>query len=288
MDRATYDLIDAVNFSSLKHIDDCPAMYWHWQQNVEKDKDAYRLGRAFHCSVLEPQEFDTRFAVWTGGDKRKKRELWEEFQETNCRKDILTATEAEQARRMGQAARANSRIGELLRGGKSEHAILWTHKGRVEVAMKGMLDHVNEEAWVNDGTGAILDLKSTLHPDPDGFGRDCFKFKWYVQAALYVDGYEAATGKRLAYYLGAVGKVAPFLTQAYRVTDADLLLGRECYERWLDTYVTWRDAGNWPAYSLTGGERDLQMPRWAYDEDETDAGGMGVTFTKEAANGDEF
>jgi len=262
MDRDTYDLIEAQNFSALKHLDDCPAMYWHWQQNHENDKDARRLGRAFHCSVLEPQEFDKRFAVWQGGDKRKKRELWEEFQEIHRDKDILTAQEAEQARKMGQAARVNRVIGPMLRCGKSEHAILWTHHGRVSVDLKGMIDHVNDEV------GAILDLKSTVNPSPRAFGAQAFKYKWHVQAAMYVDGYKASTGRELPCYLGAVGKSPPYLVQAYRVSDVDLHLGRELYERWLDTYVACRDAELWPAYSPT--ELALELPNWAYDENDVE------------------
>jgi hypothetical protein len=275
MDRDTYDRIDALNFSRLKAMEDCPAVFWHGMQNVEKDKDAFRLGRAFHTATLEPDEWDARFAVWTGGNKTKARAKWEEFQENHSNHDILTPAEADQARKMAQSVRQNRVLGPMVRGGESELAVTWRHEGRVTADLKGMLDHVTL------AKDAILDLKSTLHPDPRRFGSDAFRYLYFVQAAMYVDGYAATHGGvMLPYYIGAVGKPAPHVAQAYQVTDAQLQMGRETYERWLDLYVGCKAAGHFGGYAV--GALELELPAWAMDEDETDVADDFHVPTKEA------
>ena len=60
-----YDKIDALNWSTLKHMDVTPAYARHLYDHPEEqaDKPAYISGRVVHCVVLEPDTFDARYIV---------------------------------------------------------------------------------------------------------------------------------------------------------------------------------------------------------------------------------
>ena len=58
-----YLAIQAVNWSSLKHMHESPHAYNYWQQHPRGDTPAYLKGRAVHCAVLEPDDFEDRFKV---------------------------------------------------------------------------------------------------------------------------------------------------------------------------------------------------------------------------------
>ena len=56
----------ALGASGLKMFLRSPAHYWAAYRDPERarpDKLAWRIGRAWHCAVFEPDEFDGRYAV---------------------------------------------------------------------------------------------------------------------------------------------------------------------------------------------------------------------------------
>ena len=88
----------------------------------------------------------------------------------------------------------------------------------------------------------------------------------YVQAAMYVDGVEAVTGKRLPYLVLAVENTAPFVSQVYAVPDALLERGRREYRDWLGALAACREHKVWPGYAT--GPVELVLPKWAKDPTE--------------------
>jgi exodeoxyribonuclease VIII len=59
----TYADIEAVNWSSLKHMSVSPLHYQHRLKNPQPSSAAMRMGTAIHCALLEPERFRDTYLV---------------------------------------------------------------------------------------------------------------------------------------------------------------------------------------------------------------------------------
>lgn len=274
MSRSEYDALDRVNWSSLKRIGDSPAHYRHaMTYRDDGDTDAMCLGRCVHLGVFEPERFRSSVARWDG--KVRNGSAWKTFESENAGREILTRGQWERCVALIEAVRGSD-AKKYLEGGKAEASLLWTHTTKAigdfpaeSVQCKGRVDFISS-------AGVMVDLKTTPDASPEAFGRTAWKMEYHAQAAFYVDGYEAITGKRLPYVLVAVEKDAPYVSQSYRVTDEQLELGRERYLALLSLLGFCRRESRWGGYS--DGETDLVFPRWATPNDEDDVGGLDLVF----------
>lgn len=271
MSREAYDLIDALNFSSLKHLLQSPAHFRHAQLHPQKDSDAKKLGRCIHLAALEPEQFKRACVVWDGGTRRGKE--WDAFKKKHAGREILKPDELEHVVAVAAAVRADATAARYLAGGQSEASLLWLDK-RLGLECKARVDFIAN-------CGALVDLKTTRDASQEGFGRECWRYHYQTQAAWYSDGYFAATGKRLPYFLVAVEVEAPHVVQVYRIPDGVLELGREEYQGLLDTLVACRASNSWGGYAP--GEQLLSLPRWAAPVDELAE--MGLVLPGAAAEG---
>lgn len=271
-----YNLLNRVNFSSLKWMGKSPAMYRHkLLEKAPKDTDQRKLGRATHLATLEPERFRSDCVVWTEG--RRAGNVWKAFKEANVGRELLREKEHDHCLAIQRAVRADATAAKYLAGGRGEVSMFWTHKVQAigglsgyEMKCKGRIDFEAE-------LPAIVDLKTTRDASPEGFSREAWNYRYHTQAAYYVDGYEAITSNRLPYIIVAVESAAPYVVQVYRVPDAILDLGREEYRDLLDRLNFCLSNSKWPGYA--DGELELTLPRWAAptgaDEDIT---GLDLDF----------
>lgn len=76
MTNDAYHSTDAIGSSGLKLMRQSPLHYWAAYRDpnrAQKDKKAWRIGRAWHCAVFEPADFDTRYATDHGEHASTKR-----------------------------------------------------------------------------------------------------------------------------------------------------------------------------------------------------------------------
>lgn len=263
--REAYDAIDAVNWSTLKHLGKSPAHYLHALTNRGADTDARKRGRVTHLAVFEPERFVTDCIVYPDVRNGKK---WDAFKAQHAGKEILTPRMFEAATTIADAARNHPIAAKYLAGGQSEHTVQWkycspaiAHLEVFELACKGRIDFVAN-------VGAIVDLKSTKDGSPTGFAREVLRYEYHAQAAFYVDGHEAETGVRLPFVFVAVEAVAPFVVQVYRVPDEVIEQGRERYTQLLAHLNVCRKDASWPGYGES--EMELELPSWSRPLDEED------------------
>ena len=232
------------------------------------------LGRCVHLAVLEPERFRGEVEVWEGGTRRGKE--WDAFRDANASKEILRQPDYFRCLAIQRAVRETDAAERYLEGGPSELTVLWTHVAEAigglpgyRIDMKGRLDF--------DAVGAITDLKTCRDASPEGFGRTAYQLGYHRQAAIYADGYFAATGKRKPYVLLAVESEPPHAVQVYRVPDELLEMGRQEYRALLDRLHVCRRDGVWPGYAE--GEMALELPHWAMpSDDDSDLSETGLTF----------
>jgi hypothetical protein len=83
MSDSDYNAIDAIRWSSLKHILDSPLAYKFEAEKPREDKDCFRFGRAFHAALLRPDVFADKHIVAppehvtkTGWSKKPAAQAW--------------------------------------------------------------------------------------------------------------------------------------------------------------------------------------------------------------------
>ena len=120
--------------------------------------------------------------------------------------------------------------------------------------------------------GEIWDYKTTITAHPEKFARSAHENGYWLKMALQHDRYAEEFGERpRRVVLLAQSKKAPYIPQAYELTDEQLQVGREQYQAALRLYERCNGADVWPAYG--GGIVELPTPdylarRYEFENDD--------------------
>ncbi len=259
MPFAEYQAIDAVNWSTLKHMGASPLHYRHACECGTGDTPAMLLGRAIHTAVLEPDEFPLRYAVYTGD--RRAGKAWEEFRDANAGRDILKANEYDVCLQVRDAARRNAHVQDMLTG-SSEVVKTWTD-AETGIACKCRIDHVTAD-------GVLVDVKSTATIDRHLFENTAGRLGYHGQAAFYQRGIER-TGAPA--YVIAVEQSAPFDVVVFIWAESALAVGDADVSEYLRRVKACRESGYWPG--RYNGVQELNLPAWMEQDAETFGGLFG-------------
>ena len=275
--REDYDRIDRMNWSRLKVLGRSPAHFRHALLNGREDTNALKLGRVRHIAIYEPERYAASVVVWKDGIRRGK--AWDAFRRKHADREIITEAEDAAIKAFQVAVRGDETAARYLSGGRAEVTVLWTDRA-TGIDLKARLDFVSS-------AGAIIDLKSTRLASPDGFAKEAWRYSYHVQAAIYSEGYEAASGGVLPFKFVAAESDAPHVTQVYGVPEAVLDVGREEFHALLEHYAFCRRESKWSGYF--DGEAELELPRWAVSfSDEEGIDGLDLVINgadgAEAAN----
>lgn len=257
LSREDYDnLSERVNWSKLKWLFKSPAHYRHALLSKQEDTDAMRLGRVVHLAAFEPERFRSSIAVWDGGVRRGKD--WEQFKSRHEREghELLTENQYETCMDIQAAVRAHPLAMKYIQGGVGERSVLWTYKSPAFEGLPGYSTEIKSRLDFISSM-AICDLKTTADASPAKFLRQLLSMHYHTQAAIYSDGYAAASGVRLPYFIVATEVTAPHVTQVYRISERLLMKGRDEYRGLLDTLAVCRRESRWLGYGDDVIELDL-------------------------------
>lgn len=243
---------EGVSKSDLDLIHSCPEKYRYKQDHPGQDQTpALLFGSAVHKLILEPNTFNKEYAVFADYDKRTKngKEMYKKFLDRlNGRKEI-TESDLMVMQTMRDVVMSHPKARMLLTGGKTETSYYWIDP-RTGTLCKCRPDKVNR--------GYIIDLKTTSDASPEGFEKSMMKYRYHVQAAWYLRGYEAATGiKPEGFIFIAVEKNPPYSVAVYLCDDLSIEIGAREADEDLDVFVKCSEIGKWHGY---GGEKDLILP----------------------------
>lgn len=263
-----YAQIDAVNWSTLKHLAKSPLHYKHRTEAEQDDAKHMRLGRAVHTLILEPERFTERHPIFGGGARRGK--AWDEFAANHAGADILIGTEAAQAQAMADAVRHHPLAQKHLRDGLAEQVLTWTDP-ETGVKCKGRCDSVN---------GHLVEFKSCNGRDfePYKFESHAARLRYHGQLAFYADGL-AAMGYEVEHdpTMIVVESDPPHDVAVYIVKDEVLDLGRKLYRKLLARFVECSESDHWPGVCADE-ELYLGVPAWATWEAEDAAPEQPITI----------
>lgn len=271
---ADYRKIEAVNQSSLEHIDvdreGCPLIWKYRHDNPqEKDTDATEFGRRFHEFLLEPKRFHDRYfvedetlyqVVLERAQKRQaanKTKVSEKFSKNltewkmvvadtlKTGMQFITPEQLQQFTDMAEAVYGDEECYEILNDIKERELSIFgdltDSKGR-PIKCKARLDMLT-------GSGIVPDLKSIDDASPNQVGKSIGKYRYDIQGAFYLD-LAAAVGidhaNRFAWIFA--GKSKPH--QALYWEDEKLIItGRRRYKELLSLINDGRETGKWPGHS---------------------------------------
>lgn len=247
-----------ISASGLKQIAKSPRHYWNKYLNpayTEEPTAAMAFGNVVHTLMLEPKEFELRYAVAPDVNKTTKdgKAAYTAFAEANEGKEFISSKDYATATAMIEQSKSNPIITDLLDLSEKEQM----HTFRIlDVDCKMKADAINPV------DGCIIDVKTCTDASPDGFGKACWNENYLLQAAFYLDGYYFATGKDLKRFIFiAMEKTAPYIVKPYYLTPEQIELGRQQYLAALQTYKNCLAADKWHAY---GDEiQPLTLPSWA-------------------------
>ncbi len=260
-----YEEVDAVNWSSLKHLRESAMAYRYRLQQPREDTTALMIGRAAHTLIFEPHKFNTEFAIYEGGDRRGRG--WEMFQAENAGKTIFKPAEIDDIQRMAEAVRCHPLVQPYFDGAEFEKPLYWRDPN-TGLRCKARAD------WLVPGV--LLDFKSTRSIDGRRFGAESARFGYHLQMAHYRNGVKHALGwtpERVL--LVAAEKTAPYDVAIFEIDSVTLDIAEVEVTELLMQLKGHMQADHWPGrYSE---EQALQLPAWVYD-DEDDADGYGLSF----------
>ena len=278
------------------------AEWFKWRRDHPSEPTAALLfGQVAHKLLLEPDDFETDFAVAPLVDKRTKegKAIWQAFVDDSAGKTVVDAATYEQAAEMTDIARANPLVAELLEG-NHEEPFFWTDPD-TGVQCKARLD-----CWHRDENGVpvIVDFKTAVDASYRAFQRDVQSYGYAFQAAMYSEGLiqnglcprkikekpkrrwrkDPETGKR-KYWTeyperivmgGTEGEIMhpcfifivqeksePYSINVFEMDMDYMAYGYDLYREYLGTYVSCESLDMWPGYLGPMNEPNvLSLPSW--------------------------
>jgi hypothetical protein len=276
-----YLQVDAMSQSALKELARSP---WHYANRVDvKETRAMLNGSLVHCARLEPDALAQRYvmvpedapkrpapAQWAAKKSNESSQIakdwWNAFGEEVAGRSIIPAADYAIMQLQLAALNREPQIVEDMTGGDSEVSVFWIDP-ITGVYCKARPDYVRQTP---DGD-ILTDLKSTVDESPSGFGRAAARMRYDLQQAHYVDGWQIATGRKVAVFsFAAVTSKPPVLAKAYLLPEEFAMKGEAARCELLATYANCRRTDTWPDYGA--GRIVADVPAYALPINEIEVG----------------
>lgn len=269
---SAYCRLDAVNWSSLKYLDQSPLHYrWHQDNPDDHDTPSRRLGRATHTLALDPESFERTYAVYDGA--RRGTNDYKAFEAANVGRDILKATEFDEARAIAAAVQSHPVLAPYREGARYELTATWTD------AATGLRCKARPD-WLPGSGDVLIDLKTSTTIDGRRFGNLAARMGYHCQLAHYKAGLEACGHPVERVVLVAVESAAPYDVAVFELDNDALQAGREKVDELLARLAECQASGRWPGRYEA--ERALELPFYVFADD-NDAEDLGIIFNQETA-----
>jgi len=209
------------------------------------EPETYVVPEGYDGSRGTPKTGD--IVAWNGRTSYCRK--WRKEQEA-AGKIVVTAKIMDEIDRCVDRVMQHHEARELLEGADTEVTIRWETECGFQC--KARLDMVPRGSFLGD-------LKTTDDASQRGFERKVLSMGYHLQAAFYLDGWEAMgdrefTGFRFVAYERETGLVSVNQMSAELIAE-----GRIAYEAALEKFIAATRTGIWPAYP---GLQTIDVPRW--------------------------
>lgn len=260
---------NSVSKSTLQNMRKSPAHYKFMLENKQTDTKVFSLGRAFHTLILEPELFNGQFLVADKIDLRTKQDKEELELLKLSGKEIISTDDFVMLCKMRDNVLSN-KFCQLLLQGEKEVSHYWQDKDT------GINCRCRPDCRTDlKNASVIIDLKSCVSADEKDFIRDCFKYGYDLQVAMYKEGVEFHEKKPHKFVFIAVEKTEPY---AVNIIDFDEVfigeekaenIGKDKFREYIGKVAECQFTGIW--YGYTGDETvegTSNIPEWLKEESE--------------------
>lgn len=215
------------------------ALKWSWEHQ-RKDTDDFLWGRAVHCLLFEPRDFEKRYVRWEDGRVRRGKD-YEAFRLDNWGKDVLSASAYDSALEAAQAFVAKPLVQALIQEGQPEVTVFKVVDG---IQCRGRLDWIR----VPKLGRVIVDLKSTKSVAPKSFGYDFFRYHYDIKLGLYRSWFDQIVRPAQATPVTVIAleKEPPYEITVNPIPDAVLDYGAEKGRKIIKRVRQCIETGVWP------------------------------------------
>lgn len=256
----------AVSNSGLGDILQSPFHYYSRHLDPRRPPQSSKAGQLegtlAHCAILEPDEFDRRYAV--GPNVSRATKAWKDFAAIALAngREAIKPDQYDTAMRQAEAVRRLPDVAEALGKGHAEVSAFWIDEET------GITCRCRPDWVCPDGGGAVLlDVKTYSDASPDEFARQVARKDYARQDAMYSDGYAVASGLDvLGFQFIAVESTWPFAASVCQLDDDSADAGHMQYRDALSRYATCVKSGNWPSYPES--VQLIRMSNWAISKAE--------------------
>ena len=205
LERSIYDRIPALSCTALKKwlsLGEIPSEFEYWMKTrwEEPPTEAFLIGSALDCRLLEGANYSSRFAVAPKVDRRTNagKAQWAAFEAANPGKTILTLEQGELVQQMAYS---------LLRAESLDGVFKNCEKTCVCDELFGF-PCKSEFDLFNPRSNHLLDLKSCRDVSPKWFAKAFLDFGYAEQATFYLALAQAAGLEKTIFDFIAVKKEA--------------------------------------------------------------------------------
>lgn len=282
MTQKEYRALPALSASDIKIMQRSQAHWHYWKSNPPEETEAQRLGTAVHMKILQPDLFDSEYALFSDSayvealrkgevpDESGKHKAYEnprasklyksykaDFDNSVQGRKIIGQEYLEVVNGISNAVKQNPHVNEWLNDPQSlkEHAIFW----RVgDTDMKAMLDLICGHV--------IVDIKTTLDARADSFMREAHRYGYFLQGAVYVSALESTGIENPTFILLACEKEPPYLCQPFVIGQDTIEYQKTRIDKLLREHVDCLRTGIWSGYKID--PVMLEMPIYALKEED--------------------
>ena len=207
---------------------------------VPEDTKATDIGRIVHALLLEGFSVAAilDYPDWRTKEARTARDAARQAGKIPLLSKDWTHVEAmvyAAHRQLGAHAEAKNAFTD----GKPEVTMVWDEDG---VACKARID------WLHDDYRFIDDYKTAASANPEQFTRNLFSYGYDIQAAFYLRGLKAITGKDATFRFIAQEKEPPYALSVISLGPDVLMLAEKKILYAIDLWRKCLASGEWPAY----------------------------------------
>lgn len=229
---------------------DCPKRYWinsplNPDRDPQEHKKHFTMGSLIHdILLLGSKNIHQRYHLLSPEfkDLRSKAAREERDEAIERGLMVIKQDDLDKGNKVAEYARRNPRIGEVFDKGENEQTLIWQCK-ETGVMCRVRFDKFNHEHLFG------VDYKTAKNANPREFQRSISDYGYYVQAAMYMDGYYNVFGKRLKKFWFVAQEIEqPEMISAIELDAVALDWGRVLFNAAKRKYAECKKNDYWPGY----------------------------------------
>lgn len=251
-----YFKIKALSNSALTCLKQSPEVFRdrYILGKPQAESDAFRIGSAVHCMVLEPHLFSERYTIAPEVNKRTNQGKadWEAFIESHGDRWL---TQSELDSTVIPTAQAFGKHADLIDMLSSEKII----EQPIYFELFGEQFKVKPDCVILSRS-TIIDIKTTASVKPRKFAWSAMDYGYHRQAAIYMHACELKYQKPFRFFFACVEKKYPYEVSVSELDGEDVAAGWDQVEKLVEEYQRRKEKNYWlPKHS--SGIVPLRLPK---------------------------